>query len=406
MDALAFLFSLEHLGMKFGLGNITRLCEALGNPQTSFRSVLVAGTNGKGSVVAMVEAALRAGGHRTARYTSPHLERLEERYTIAGREVTTAALEEAATTVQATVERLVQAGQLEGPPTFFECATAIAFELFRREGVDVAVLEVGLGGRLDATNVVTPSAVAITSIDFDHQAQLGNTLESIAREKAGVIRPGIPVVCGTLPEAAERAIAEACAAVGARLVRAVDLTRAQALPLGLAGRHQTANAAVALCLLDELDELGVRVDSDAVREGFRALTWPGRLERFTYRGADVLMDAAHNPAGARALAEYVREAGWTDSTLVFGAMRDKDVEGMLAALAPVCAAIVCTTAPSPRAMPAPEIAAIARALTPLPAHVTAQADPRLALAEACRPGSRVVIAGSIFLIGLLRGILR
>lgn len=406
MDAVAFLFSLEHLGMKFGLESITRLCEALGNPQASFRSVLIAGTNGKGSVVAMVEAALRAGGHRTARYTSPHLERIEERYTIAGREVTTAALEEAAATVQAAVERLVRAGQLEGPPTFFECATAIAFELFRRERVDIAVLEVGLGGRLDATNVVTPSAVAITSIDFDHQAQLGNTLESIAREKAGIIRPGIPVVCGMLPEVAERVIGEACAALGARLVRAEDLTRAQALPLGLAGRHQTANAAVALCLLDELDDLGVRVNGDAVREGFRTVTWPGRLERFTYRGADVLVDAAHNPAGARALAEYLRDKGWTDPTLVFGALRDKDVEGMLGVLAPVCGAIVCTTAPSPRALPAPDVAAIARALAPPPVRVTAQPDPGLALAEACRPGARVVIAGSIFLIGLVRGILR
>lgn len=392
--------------MKFGLENITRLCEALGNPQASFRSVLIAGTNGKGSVVAMVEAALRAGGHRTARYTSPHLERLEERYTIAGREVTTAALEEAAATVRAAVERLVRAAQIEGPPTFFECATAIAFELFRRERVDIAVLEVGLGGRLDATNVVTPSAVAITSIDFDHQAQLGNTLESIAREKAGVIRPGIPVVCGMLPEVAARAIGEACAAVGARLVRAGDLTRAQALPLGLAGRHQTANAAVALCLLDELNDLGVGVNGDAVREGFRAVTWPGRLERFTHRGADVLVDAAHNPAGARALAEYLRDEGWTDPTLVFGALRDKDVEGMLGVLAPVCGAIVCTTAPSPRALPAPDVAAIARALAPPPARVTVQPDPGLALAEVCRPGARVVIAGSIFLIGLVRGILR
>ena len=164
---------------------------------------------------------------------------------------------EAAATVRAlSIAWCVQG--VGGPPTSSSARPAIAFELFRRERVDLAVLEVGLGGRLDATNVVTPSAVAITSIDFDHQAQLGNTLESIAREKAGVIRPGIPVVCGLLPEVAARVIGEACAALGARLVRAGDLTRAQALPLALAGRHRTANAAVALCLLDELDDLGVR----------------------------------------------------------------------------------------------------------------------------------------------------
>ena len=152
----------------------------------------------------MVETALRSAGHRTARYTSPHLVRLEERFVIDGREVETEALRDGVATVQAAVESLMQRGEFEAPPTFFECATAAAFELFRRARVEIAVLEVGLGGRLDATNIVTPMATAITSIDFDHQAQLGDTIEAIAREKAGIIKPGIPVVCGPLPEAAER----------------------------------------------------------------------------------------------------------------------------------------------------------------------------------------------------------
>ena len=193
---LSFLFSLERLGMKFGLENMRTICAALDHPERSFQSVIVAGTNGKGSVTAMTSAALHAAGHRTARYTSPHLERIEERFVVGEREVPTADLEDAAAAVQATVERLVAEGELESLPTFFECATAIAFELFRRQSVDIAVVEVGLGGRLDATNVLMPMAAVITSIDFDHQDLLGETLESIAREKAGVIKPGIPVVVG------------------------------------------------------------------------------------------------------------------------------------------------------------------------------------------------------------------
>src|SRR5262245_1741665 len=182
--------------MKFGLENMKTMCAALGHPERSFRSIIVAGTNGKGSVTAMTSAALQAAGYRSARYTSPHLERLEERFVIGEREVDTADLEAAASRVQETVERLVREGALPALPTFFECATAIAFELFRRSAVEVAVIEVGLGGRLDATNVITPMAAAITSIDFDHQELLGATLTSIAREKAGVIKPGIPAIVG------------------------------------------------------------------------------------------------------------------------------------------------------------------------------------------------------------------
>src|SRR3954468_8846234 len=169
--------------MKFGLENITTLCKALGHPEQTFAPIVVAGTNGKGSVTVMVETALRAAGHRTARYTSPHLVRLEERFVVDGHEIDTAALRDAVGTVQTTVESLMERGVLDALPTFFECTTAAAFELFRRSNIEIAVLEVGLGGRLDATNVVRPMVTAVTSIDFDHQVQLGDTLESIAREK-------------------------------------------------------------------------------------------------------------------------------------------------------------------------------------------------------------------------------
>ncbi len=421
MDPLSFLYSLEKLGMKFGLENISRLCGALGHPERGFRSIVVAGTNGKGSVTAMTETALRAAGHRVARYTSPHLVRLEERFVIDGREVATADLVEALGCVQRATAALLARGALEGPPTFFECTTAAAFELFRRAAVEIAVLEVGLGGRLDATNVVAPIATAITSIDFDHQAQLGDTLASIGREKAGIIKPGVPVVCGPLPDEAAGVIERAAEAAGAPLVRAceavslsrrddgrVDLASAvyvlDAVTLALPGRHQADNARVVVALLGELERLGLRAGAGAVRAGLTTVSWPGRLERVSLEGTELLLDAAHNPAGAAALGDYLREIGWTRSVLVFGAMRDKDVRSMLAALAPVCGHLVATTAASPRAMAADEIARVAAEIPGW--TVAAESDPAAALALARRAGTRVVVAGSIFLIGPLRDILR
>jgi dihydrofolate synthase/folylpolyglutamate synthase len=425
-DPLAFLFSLERLGMKFGLDNITRLCEALGHPERAFASVHVAGTNGKGSVTAMTEAALAAAGHRTARYTSPHLVRLEERFVIGGEEVATDRLTDAAARVQAIAEDLVRRQIIEELPTFFECATAIAFELFREAGVELAVVEVGLGGRLDATNVITPVAAAITSIDFDHQAQLGSTLASIAREKAGIVKPGVPMVCGPLPPEAAAVIEERCAQLGAPLIHAprtvtmepspqggralVRLTTSRRVMddvvLGLRGRHQADNAAVAVALLDVLDGLGWAVPDAAVRTGLAGTLWPGRLEWFRSGDAEIFVDAAHNPAGARALADHLREAGWDDITLVFGAMRDKDVAGMMGALAPLCGTIICTTPDTPRAMPAAELAMAAAACPDAPAQIHAIDPPADALRDAVALGGRVVVAGSIFLIGPLRDILR
>ena len=412
---VAFLFSLERFGMKFGLANIARLCEALGHPQRAFRSIVVAGTNGKGSVTAMVDAALGAAGIRRARYTSPHLLRIEERFVIDGREVSAGTLESAARRVQRAAEDLVAAGQLDALPTFFECTTAAAFVLFRDAGVAVAVLEVGLGGRLDATNIVTPIAAAIVSIDFDHQAQLGTTLTSIAAEKAGVIKPGIPVVCGPLPSEAMAVVERVCAEQRARLIRtegdAALAARVASLPLALDGAHQRANAAVAVALLETLDadtSLQLRVGPDAVRTGLATATWPGRLERFDLSGCRIVLDAAHNPAGARALAAYLAETEPDGVTLVFGAMQDKAIDEMLRALAPAARTILCTTAPSPRAAAASDLGRRAAGLGP---RVIAVDDPLAAVEQACASGRTVVVAGSIFLIGpvrsrLARGILR
>jgi dihydrofolate synthase / folylpolyglutamate synthase len=402
--SLEFLFSLERFGMKFGLASMARLCDALDHPEATFKSILIAGTNGKGSVTAMVATALGAAGHRAARYTSPHLVRLEERFVIDGREVDSESLARAAARVQRMTEDLVAAGTLEAPPTFFECTTAIAFELFRDAGVEIAVLEVGLGGRLDATNIVSPVAGAIVSIDFDHQAQLGKSLASIAGEKAGIARGGIPLVCGEMPAEARQAIAAICRERGAILIEAdrdnaVAARVAAARPLALPGRHQAANAAVAVRLLDALNDGGIHVDEAAIRSGLRETRWPGRLETFNVQGCQVLLDAAHNPAGARALAEFVGDWAPGGVTLVFAAMKDKAVAEMLGPLRSIARRVICTTAPTPRALDAGALAALARE-----AGFNAEVvpDPFDALTRACASGGPVVVGGSIFLIGPVR----
>ncbi|HEY0875775.1 MAG TPA: folylpolyglutamate synthase/dihydrofolate synthase family protein [Vicinamibacterales bacterium] len=405
-DPLQWLFSLERLGMKFGLENMIKLSAELGDPHQRFPSVHIAGTNGKGSVTAMIDAGLRAAGFFSARYTSPHLVRVEERFVIGGEECDTAALKGAVERVRGAVDALLARGELDAPATFFECTTAAAFELFASAHVDIAVLEVGLGGRLDATNIVTPLATAITTIDFDHQAQLGTTIEEIAAEKAGIIKPGVPVVIGGLPAAAEAVVADTARHAGAPLVRALEQTPTfKSTHLGLQGAHQRDNAAVAAAVLAALGPRGFKVEADAIRRGLESVRWPGRLEHVRSGGTDVLLDAAHNPAGARALASYIREIGWTDATLVFAAMNDKDARGMLEQLAPVVRRIVCTTAPTMRAETADVLAGIAASAGGT-GSVDAIDDPASALADAAAKSRRVVVAGSIFLIGPLRGILR
>jgi dihydrofolate synthase / folylpolyglutamate synthase len=405
VEPLAWLFSLERLGMKFGLENMSALMVALGEPHRRFPVVLVAGTNGKGSVTAMVDTALRAGGFKSARYTSPHLVRLEERFVINGDEVATPALEAAVTRVRHAVDALIARGELSRPATFFECATAAAFDLFASAAVDIAVVEVGLGGRLDATNVVTPLVCAITTIDFDHQAQLGSSIEAIASEKAGIIKPGVPVVIGLLPSAAESVIAAVAQNLNAAVIKAQEVAALPAgIELSLAGAHQRDNALVAIALIDALRAAGFPVDEVQLRRALENVRWPGRLEHLQYGDAEVLLDAAHNPAGARALASYLRDSGWTDAILVFGAMADKEAAGMLRELAPATAGIICTTAPTPRAESAAALGAIASSIGESPVEIVP--DPRSALELACSRSRRVVIAGSMFLIGPLRGILR
>lgn len=426
MDPLDYLFGLERFGIKFGLENIRALCQALGNPQSSYPTILIGGTNGKGSVTAMVSAALRAAGFSVGQYTSPHLVRLEERFEIGGRPVATDELRGVASQVRDTAERARRDGALATHPTFFEVTTAIGFELFRRAAVDVAVLEVGLGGRFDATNVVTPVASAIVSIDLDHERFLGATIPEVAREKAGIVKPRIAVVLGDRKPEAVVVIAQVCAERGARLVPAHEGIRAAAemradgrivldletprarygpVELALRGRHQIQNAIVAVRLIEELDGAGLAVPAAAVAAGLSGARWRGRLEILEVgEGRRILLDAAHNPAGALALAAYLHEVHPSGLPLVFGAMRDKDVTAMLAALLPWVTRLVVTRPTNPRATAVEDLIERARALG-APVPLEAEPDPAAALARAWAAAPLICAAGSIFLIGDLLAVI-
>lgn len=421
MSPLTRLAALEQLGIKLGLDNIGTLVAALGHPERAWRAIHIAGTNGKGSVTAMVETALRHAGHRTGRYTSPHLDRLEERFEIAGQPISTATLEQVAADLFLIVDRLLDDGTLPVLPTFFEATTAMAFELFRRAGVTVGVIEVGLGGRFDATNVLLPAVTVVTSIDFDHESHLGRTLREIASEKAGIAKAGVPMIVGALSAEAHASIVTACEQRHAPLIdaaRNVDLdvsmdkgvasiratTPAHVYPrvsLALRGRHQVGNAVVAIRVLETCDAAGIAIGPQSIVAGLRDARWPARLEWIEVGARRLLIDAAHNPAGARALAEYVQAAGEAPLPIVLAIMQDKDVHGMLTALVPVARSIVTTETSSARALSAAALAAAVRAVAPsLPVYV--EPDPERAVRHALDSSASAVVAGSIYLIGPLR----
>ncbi len=421
MTTFSRLYGLEQFGIKLGLDNIRALADVLDHPERAFATVLVAGTNGKGSVTAMAERALRAAGHRTGRYTSPHLVRLEERFAIDGRPVETAVLERVVSEVLDVEARERAEGRLAAPATFFEVTTAAAFELFRRQRVGIAVVEVGLGGRFDATNIVDPLATAIVSIAVDHTRQLGSSLAAIAFEKAGTLRRDVPCIAGELPTEAVAVIERVAREVGTTVIHAAEGVECATAPqprgrisvdietptrhygplvLGLGGTHQVGNALVACRLLETIDAAGWHVDGQAVETGLRDVEWPGRLELVQLAGgSEVLLDAAHNPAGARVLASHLREVFPAPVPLVFAVSADKDARGMLEMLAPVAREVVATMFPGSRAMPASEIAAIAE--TYLPGRVRVIPDAADALAAALAASTQVCVAGSMFLLGAL-----
>lgn len=432
MTPLERLFALEQFGIKLGLDNIRALLAALGNPERAYRSILIGGTNGKGSVAAMVERGLRAAGLKTGRYTSPHLDRIEERVAIGGQAIDRETFAAVTSDVLDVADALRAGGTLAVRPTFFEVSTAIAFEIFRRAAVDVAVVEVGLGGRYDATNVLTPTITAITTIALDHERHLGHTLEEIAFEKAGIAKPGVPLVIGRLPGEAAARIAKVAREVGAPLFDAHATTTDRKYPplqLALAGRHQLENAAVAVSILERWSRMVSHVSTGAIVTGLTECEWPARLEwlrvPFDSRSGrvaaeplaqdrpqygELLLDAAHNPAGAVALASYLQDTGSQKLPFVFAAMADKDLKNMITPLVPLASAFIATTVANARARSAEQLAEEIRAIAgAIP--VEPIASPEAAVARAFElahrslgggGSQRAVACGSIYMIGPLR----
>lgn len=408
MTSLERLFALEQFGIKLGLDNMRAILAAMGHPERAWRSVHIAGTNGKGSVVAMVERGLRASGLKTGRYTSPHLDAIEERVAINGEAVDRQTFAAATAAVFDAVDQATRADSLTVVPTFFEVSTAVAFEIFRQAKVDVAVVEVGLGGRFDATNVLKPEVTAITSIAFDHERHLGTTLSQIAFEKAGIAKPDTPLVVGRLPDEAARRIATVAAATSAPLIDAHATATDRIYPplkLALPGRHQLENAAVAVTILETWSARVSFVSTEAIVTGLTDCHWPARLEWLRLAdGTELLIDAAHNPAGATALAAYLQDTSTPPLPIVLAVMEDKDLAGMVKPLLPVASAFVATTVRHSRAHTAESLATALRVLAPNVA-VRAEVDPVAAVADALSRSKRAVVAGSIYLIGPLRATL-
>ena len=416
-EAIEKIHSVYPTGCKNGLENMRALMAKLGNPQNGLTMVHVAGTNGKGSCCAMTERVLRAAGYRTGLYTSPYIEVYNERIRLNGEPIAGGKLAALVESVWPAVEACEKEGV---HVTEFELGTALAFCCFAREKVDVAVIEVGLGGRLDPTNIITPAVSVITEVGMDHMKLLGDTLEQIALEKAGIMKPGVPVVLGRQEKAARGVL---LAAAKGKELPVFELTpeniqeerrqiafdvsfggeRLRELTISLCGRHQADNACAALGALLALKKKGFKISADAVRRGMADVHWPGRLEYF----GRVLLDGAHNDPGVRALCAYLDKWMPKEKTVLVSAMmRDKETNKMCQRLASRVHSVVCTQPNIPRAMPAAELAAEFEAQG---IRAYAFAHVKDALEEARRlagPEGNVVCAGSLYLIGEMRTVLR
>ncbi len=426
--AIAALTARGRFGVRLGLGRTKALLAALGNPERSLRGALVAGTNGKGSVLALCGSVLREAGYRVGETPKPHLVSYRERVQVDGRAIAPDAFARLVDVVLGVAARIARR---HGEPTEFELLTAVMFRHFADVGVDVALVEVGLGGRLDATHAWDGGVAAVTNVGLDHMDRLGSTVEAIAREKAAIIERGDLAVTGAAGTALE-VVRRRARRVGAplRVVAPaplvgldrdgidVELPRLGRTRIALRGRHQAANAAVADAVLDALDAAGIARAGEADRRrGYAAATWPGRLELLgpsdATRGREVLLDGAHNPDGAAALAGALDDLrpflAPGPFTVLVATMADKDVDGIVAALTRASslrgAAVVATSVGSGRGLAAPELAARWQAIGgDVVRSVEPVADPDRALDRALELGAgAVVVCGSLYLVGHVRG---
>lgn len=413
-DSVHYLYSLGNelrVGAKLGLERMQTLLAALGNPERGQRFVHVAGTNGKGSTCAIIANTLHHAHLRTGLYTSPHLIEPTERIQIDGRSATQEDFVQAFETVHSAVEALMQNEQLDAHPSYFETVTAMALVTFR-EKCDISVIEVGLGGRLDATNVITPELCVITPVAFDHESFLGSTLEAIASEKAGILKPGVPVVLSTqLPET-EGVVLERAHELNCKILRAseLDVSNINVTADGstfsadgvnyrcaLRGRHQVDNALSAILTCHQLG-----IETSAIQAGLKGVNWPGRLEFVSWK-PDFVLDGAHNPAGAAALAAYIREfCADRPVWLVYGAMRDKAIEEVTNQLFPLADRLILTAPSIPRALRPEAILSIGNHPNPVITQTIAEA---IELARAAPCEAIVFFAGSLFVVGEARALL-
>jgi dihydrofolate synthase/folylpolyglutamate synthase len=417
-DSVHFLYALgnEIKTAKFGLDRIARVLKALGDPQRKTPFVHVAGTNGKGSTCAMIASALSHSGRHTGLFTSPHLAEPTERIRIDGIPVSSERFAVAFDQVHTAVEQMLAAGEIDLHTTYFETVTAMAMLIFAEETVDIVVLEVGLGGRLDATNVVHPDLAVITPIDFDHEAFLGRSLQEIAGEKAGILKAGVPAVFSRQRPEAAAVLDQRAAQLSIPVARtaawpvselALDPRGSRFLLSGerelriacpLAGEHQVENAATAAVALTRLG-----VSDHDIEQGIAAARWPGRLERLSDR-PEIIVDGAHNPAGARALAAYIERfyAAPRRVRLIFGAMRDKSIDEIAGVLFPLAAQVIVTAPRQPRAL-APE------AILQIASHPDLRIAPdlthALTLLSDATPTDAIFITGSLFLVAEARALL-
>ena len=409
---------------KFNLENISVLLERLGRPDRAYPAAHIAGTNGKGSTAAFVEAILRNAGFRTGLNTSPHLERINERFRIDGEEISDERFAETFTRIHQAIEDLLAEGKLRAHPTYFECVTALAFEAFACEHVEFAVIEVGLGGRLDATNVITPVVSVITRVDFDHENFLGHSLAEIAGEKAGILKYHVPAVSAPqLPEVQEilriRANALQCPLVetdtafrieseelanGCVRARVAEASSGERFALSpqLPGRFQLQNALNAVAVAQVLRGRNFRVTRENIEQGIAEAVWPGRLEKLQ-SSPDIYLDGAHNPGAARELARFLQENFAARKViLIFGAMRDKAVDEVTGTLFPHVSDVIFTQPNSPRAVSAAQLAQIAgHHANRFTVIVEAEAALEAALDKA-EPADAIFITGSLYLVGQLR----
>ena len=386
--AIEWLFATQQRGVKFGLENIQRLLTALDKPEKSLKFIHVAGTNGKGSVCAMLDSLARSAGIRTGLFTSPHLVRFNERIQVNGNPIDDDA-------VTSGIYRIREAIREDYQPTFFEITTALALDYFRAWNVDLVILETGLGGRLDATNVVTPLVSVLTSIDLDHQRLLGNSLTEIALEKAGIIKTGIPVV--SVPQATQvRRVIEQTAADRSAPLHYADRPITD-LPVGLPGSHQRVNAAAAC---ETLVRAGFELTEKVRREGLASVFWPGRFQRV---GAQIVLDGAHNPAASQRLVETWEECvGKERPAIIFGGLQEKDLRKMVSLLSKIATRFYIVPVQSRRAAAVDEIQSLVPKHVPS-SRLTSISD---ALLLAQQSAEMILVTGSLFLIGEVLALLQ